>query len=122
MIKALVVDDMPMARKVVGYHLASHFHVLEASNGLMAMEIIKHENPGIIISDINMPEMDGVTLLKKLNADGLLYAANFYFSTTETLDDDILEGYKKIGLKGYIKKPFGEKELLKVLKKGEGNV
>lgn len=61
----LVVDDSGLIRKVVRKLLEEeHYHTLEAENGLEALKVLRREKADLIVSDLNMPEMDGLGLLK----------------------------------------------------------
>ena len=65
--KILLVDDEEGIRTVLGISLAdSGYHVLTAANGERALEIFKDEQPGIVLTDIKMPGMDGIELLQKI--------------------------------------------------------
>ena len=66
----LLVDDEDGIRKVLGIALADMgYHVLTAENGVEALRIFKDERPQIVLSDIKMPEMDGIELLRKIKQE-----------------------------------------------------
>jgi DNA-binding NtrC family response regulator len=67
--RVLVVDDEPFVRQTLSEWLRKkNFHVFEAENGRQAMERIRRDHPDIVISDIVMPGMDGLQLLKEAKA------------------------------------------------------
>lgn len=73
-IKVLIVDDEPLARRRIRSLLAKHSEmqiVSECSNGLEALEAIELKQPDLIFLDMQMPEMDGLTLIKNKNPDDL---------------------------------------------------
>jgi signal transduction histidine kinase/CheY-like chemotaxis protein len=68
--KILLVDDEEGIRKILGISLTdSGYQVFTAENGAEALKIINTENPSIVLSDIKMPVMDGLTLLRKIRSD-----------------------------------------------------
>jgi two-component system, chemotaxis family, chemotaxis protein CheY len=107
--RVLIVDDSPAMRtfvrrvmEVSGFDLAD---CLEASNGLQALEILKSEWVDAILSDINMPEMDGEELLRRLEADETLRQIPVIVIST---DGTVVrtERMVQLGAKGYVTKPF----------------
>lgn len=70
MYKVLIVEDDASLRKIVSDKLRSEsFEVLEAANGQIGLDMALKEHPSLILMDIVMPEMDGMTMLKKLRQD-----------------------------------------------------
>ena len=68
--KLLLVDDEDGIRKVLGISLAdSGYEVLSAAEGAEALEIFRREKPGIVLTDIKMPGMDGIELLRRIKAE-----------------------------------------------------
>jgi CheY-like chemotaxis protein len=89
---------------------------LEATNGKEAINIIKNQNPDIVLMDLRMPVMDGYEAIKILKADKMLKNIPVIVLTASAMkisDDDI----KKIGSDGYLRKPISRPELLDELKK-----
>lgn len=113
----LIVDDAPTMRQMVQFTLKTAGHsVIEAGDGVEAMEKLKSGlKPDLIITDMNMPRMDGITLIKNLRALPERKYTPILMLTTESLDEKKLEG-KNAGATGWIVKPFTPEHLLKVVK------
>ena len=116
--KVLIVEDSAPIRKALIFYLSSYYSVSEACNGQAAYEMVLVGDYDIIISDINMPEMDGVTLLMLLSKEGFLEKIKFFFSTSEDLVKKDIGEYEKYGLSGYIKKPIKKQSLLQQIGQG----
>ncbi|MBF0100263.1 MAG: response regulator [Desulfobacterales bacterium] len=105
----LIVDDsLPMRSVVKKTIKASGFsssNFYEAENGKQALDIIKQEWMDIIITDYNMPDMNGIELIKELKKDDFLTSIPILVVTTEGSQKKILE-FMTHGASGYIKKPF----------------
>ncbi len=103
--KILVVDDCPTTRKLLGHYLRSGgYSVVFAENGLDALEKLATETVNLIVTDLNMPYMDGIELIKTLRADPTWDETPILMVTTE---DDEAEKAKAIdfGANGYLVKP-----------------
>ncbi|HEY7392073.1 MAG TPA: response regulator [Bryobacteraceae bacterium] len=107
--RVLIVDDSPAMRafvrrvmEVSGFDLASCF---EASNGVQALEVLQSEWVDAILSDINMPEMDGEELLRRLEADETLRQIPVIIISTDGTPVRT-ERMLQLGAKGYVVKPF----------------
>ncbi|MBW6521341.1 MAG: response regulator [Desulfoarculaceae bacterium] len=105
----LLVDDSSTMRKIVGRSLhqagLDFDNIYEAADGLLALEVLEKESVDIVLSDMNMPNMDGISFLKeKANRPNMKDIPVFMFST-ET-GDDIIGEAKALGAVGAIKKPF----------------
>jgi DNA-binding response OmpR family regulator len=116
--QVLVVDDSPPMRKIVHNFLRQLgiLNVAEAENGKKAFEILEKEKIRLILSDWNMPEMDGMTLLKKVKSDTRYSAIPFVMVSTEIGENEMQTAMSE-GAAGYIGKPFSKFELKKILKK-----
>jgi two-component system chemotaxis response regulator CheY len=105
----LLVDDSSTMRKIVGRSLRQagieFDNIYEAADGLQALEVLEKESVDIVLSDINMPNMDGISFLReKANRPNMKNIPVFMIST-ET-GDDIIGEAKSLGAVGAIKKPF----------------
>jgi two-component system chemotaxis response regulator CheY len=105
----LLVDDSSTMRKIVGRSLRQagldFDNIFEAADGLLALEVLEKESVDIVLSDINMPNMDGISFLReKANRPNMKDIPVFMIST-ET-GEDIIGEAKSLGAKGAIKKPF----------------
>lgn len=114
----LVVDDSNSMRAVIKKVVTiSGFKMdkcLEAGNGREAMELLADNWVDVIISDINMPEVNGLELLELLAKNDTLKEIPVIMITTEGSDQRMKEAFSR-GAKGFIKKPFLPEEIKKVL-------
>ena len=106
-IKVLVVDDFATMRRIVkGVLKQMGFDkIVEAEDGSIAMDTLKKEEIGLIVSDWNMPKMTGLDLLKAVRGDDGLKGIPFIMVTAEGLKENVLEAVK-VGVTNYIVKPF----------------
>ena len=119
-IKVLVVDDFSTMRKIIRNNLKSlgFSNFVEAENGQEALEALKKDKLGLIISDWNMPKMSGIELLRAVRGDAGLKSIPFIMVTAEGQKDNVMEA-AEAGVSNYVVKPltpdtFSEK-LQKVL-------
>jgi len=108
--KILVVEDNPEMRSFICSSLALYYKVFEAENGLIGYDLAKKESPTLIISDIMMPELDGLGLCKKIKNN--LYTSHIpiILLTAKTDIQDQIEGLEE-GADDYITKPFNSEVL-----------
>jgi serine/threonine protein kinase len=110
-LKLLVVeDDAGMREHLVRILRHEGFDLLVASNGRIGLEMARLELPGLILSDVMMPELDGYGLLEALRADPLTSAIPFIFLTASTDRTDRRRGMN-LGADDYIGKPFSHDEV-----------
>ena len=118
--KILVVDDAFSIRQALSFVLTSNgFDVTEASDGDEALKKCADERFSLIISDVNMPNMDGITFIKKIKTDEACSENKFtpvIMLTTESGEDKKAEG-KEAGVKAWMVKPFPPEMLLDAVKK-----
>ena len=114
----LIVDDSGAMRSVVkkiitisGFKMDQCF---EAANGREALELLKETWVDIIMSDLNMPEMNGLELLANLKKDELLKEIPVVIITTEG-SDERKKLVADMGASGFIKKPFVPEEVRRIL-------
>lgn len=114
----LIVDDSLAMRSIIkktidmsGFDLGEIF---EGNNGEEALAILKENWVDVILTDIHMPIMDGVSLMKIQMKDPVLSSIPVVFITTEGREDRIKEIFV-MGAKGYIRKPFKPEEIKKLL-------
>jgi two-component system, chemotaxis family, chemotaxis protein CheY len=114
----MIVDDSNAMRAVIKKIISmSGFKMdkcLNAGNGKEALDILAHEWVDVIISDINMPEMNGLELLAKLKQDDLYREIPVILISTEGSDERMQKAFAG-GAQGFIKKPFLPEELRKKL-------
>jgi len=108
-ISALIVDDSSVMRKIVERALRQSglaiAEVFEASNGLEALDVLRRARVDLILSDINMPNMDGLEFLRQMRAQELAPDVPVVMITTEGSEDHVREAIVA-GAQGYIRKPF----------------
>ena len=113
----LTVDDSKTMRDMVAFTLkGAGFDVLEAVDGQDALSKVAGKRVDVVITDINMPIMDGITLVKELRGQADFKATPILMLTTETDDDKRQQG-KAAGATGWIVKPFDPEKLLQVVNK-----
>ena len=105
--KILVVDDMSTMRRIVKNIMKQlgFANVEEAENGQDALDKLKTESFGFVISDWNMPVMTGIDLLRAIRADDKLKAIPVLMVTAEAQKENLVEAIKA-GVSNYIVKPF----------------
>ena len=101
----LIVEDEDDIRNYLLTELGNHFRVLSCSNGKEAMEIIMSHMPDLVLSDIMMPEINGITLLKKLKQNIKTNHIPIILLTAKNSEKDYIEGLS-LGADAYIAKPF----------------
>lgn len=115
--RILAVDDSVSIRKSISFILGQEgFEVVEAENGSDGLNKSKGEKFGLIITDINMPIMDGIQFIKELRSTVEHKFTPIIVLTTENQDSKMQEG-KAAGATGWIVKPFSSEKLIAVVKK-----
>ncbi|MBP6611019.1 MAG: response regulator [Paludibacter sp.] len=109
--RLLIVDDEEEIRNYLKDEFAGRYRVYEAENGKQALDFILTEKPDLVISDVMMPEMDGISLCKKLKSNININHIPIILLTAKSADEDKAEGFD-IGADAYVAKPFNI-ELLK---------
>ncbi|MBX3304022.1 MAG: response regulator [Nitrospira sp.] len=114
----LIVDDSPTMRQIVAFTLTNAgFTVIEAEHGKDAVsKIAKGPKMDIVVTDLNMPEMDGITLIKELRRLSAFKFTPILMLTTESAVEKKQAG-KEAGATGWIVKPFNPEVLLKTIAK-----
>jgi len=110
--KVLSVDDSRTIRLIVTRSLKPFdCTVVEASNGEEGLAAAANEKPDLILLDISMPIMDGVTMLTRLKEDESLRAIPVIMLTAEAGRDNVLQ-IAKLGVRDYLVKPFKDQQLI----------
>lgn len=108
-VSALIVDGSSVMRKIVERALRqaglSVGTVFEASNGVDALDVLRNHRVDVILSDINLPRMDGLEFLRQLRKQNLAPDVPVIMITTESSEDHVREAIAA-GAQGYIRKPF----------------
>jgi two-component system chemotaxis response regulator CheY len=105
--KILTVDDFSTMRRIIKniLHHLGYPNVVEADDGSAAFAILQTQDIDFVISDWNMPQMNGLELLKAIRADDKLQHVPVLLVTAEALKENVVEAVKA-GVNGYIVKPF----------------
>jgi len=115
--KIITVDDSASVRQMVSFTLkGAGYDVIEAEDGKDALAKLNGLGVQMVITDLNMPNMDGIELIKALRAQAAYKFIPIVFLTTESQDTKKQEG-KAAGATGWIVKPFKPDQLLTVVKK-----
>lgn len=109
--RILIVDDNPDMRAYIQRLALREFAVDTAPNGQVALEMIQQKKPDLVVSDIMMPVLDGIGLLRALKNNPETAAIPVIFLSARAGEEARIEGYD-IGADDYLVKPFSAKELL----------
>jgi len=113
----LAVDDSASMRQMVAFTLKGAGHmVLEAEDGQAALAAVRGKKVDVVVTDVNMPRMDGITLVKSLRALPEFKFTPILLLTTESADNKKAEG-RAAGATGWLVKPFNPDQLLATIKK-----
>jgi len=113
----LAVDDSSSMRQMVTFTLKSDgYDVTEAEDGAVALNIAKGKPFDLVLTDVNMPNMDGITLISELRKLPSFKGTPLLMLTTESATDKKQAG-KNAGATGWIVKPFNPEQLLSVIKR-----
>ena len=113
----MTVDDAASMRQMVSFTLADVGHkVVEAKDGEEALDLAQKRKIDAFIVDINMPRMDGITLVKHLRALPNYKFVPILMLTTESQDTKRMEG-KAAGATGWLVKPFNPEQLVSIVDK-----
>lgn len=115
--KILLVDDSRTIRKIIRKALSSYScTILEAANGREALEIAGHESPGLIILDINMPELDGGETLRQLKGNPSLSVIPVMMLTANADRENITKFYE-MGAVDYVTKSLNPADVIERVKR-----
>ncbi len=113
----MTVDDSASVRLMVKFSLAElGFEIVEAVDGVDALRKIEKKPVHMLITDINMPELDGISLVRKVREIPACKFIPIIMLTTESQEEKKREG-RKAGATGWIVKPFRPDQLVSVVKK-----
>ncbi|MCP4449244.1 MAG: response regulator [Myxococcales bacterium] len=120
MAQILVIDDSATMRQLLSTTLVEAGHqVVLAKDGMEALAIAQGSTPEVVMTDINMPRMDGLTLIKKLRAMPAYKRIPIIVLTTE-IDSKKKQIAKMAGATGWVTKPFDPPKLLAAIKRVVG--
>lgn len=113
----MTVDDTASMRQMISFTLDSVGHsVVQACDGNEALKLAQEKQVDLVIADINMPNMDGITLVKSLRNMPNYKLTPILMLTTESQSTKRQEG-KSAGATGWIVKPFNPDQLIAIVKK-----
>jgi two-component system chemotaxis response regulator CheY len=124
-LRTLIVDDSSVMRKIVARALqqggVSIGEILEAGNGVEALDILRRQRVDLVLSDINMPVMDGLEFVRQLQSVDSAKGIPVVMITTEGSESHVMQAIS-CGARGYIRKPFTpdqmKQHVLPLLQKG----
>jgi two-component system chemotaxis response regulator CheY len=113
----LIVDDSASMRQLIAFTIKdAGYEVLLAENGTEALEKLQSARVDMVITDLNMPEMDGITFIRELRGKADYKFVPIVMLTTESQEAKKQEG-RAAGASGWIVKPFSPSQLMDVIKK-----
>lgn len=106
-IKVLVADDFATMRKIIRNILKQigFENILEAEDGHAALQVLKNEEVGLVVTDWNMPNLSGIELLRQIRQNPKTAKVPVLMVTAEGLKENVLEAVKA-GVNNYVVKPF----------------
>jgi len=113
----LVVDDMAMYRRMASHALvAAGYEVLEAENGEDGLQVLAESDVHAVVSDLNMPVMDGLTMIERIRANPTTRGIPVLMVTTESSAEIRARG-REAGATGWLVKPYKPAHLLMSLRR-----
>lgn len=113
----LAVDDSPSMRKMVSFTLSgAGYKVVEAVDGMDALEKVEAEHIDLVLADQNMPRLDGIGLTRRLREHPRFRNTPILILTTES-SDQMKQAGRAAGATGWLVKPFDPNRLIEVLQK-----
>jgi two-component system chemotaxis response regulator CheY len=113
----MTVDDSASVRMMVNFTLSElGFEIVEAANGKDALRKMETQQVHMLITDVNMPELDGISLVRKIRENPSYRFIPIIILTTESQEEKKKEG-KQAGATGWIVKPFKPEQLIAVVRK-----
>jgi len=115
--RILVVDDMAMYRRMASHALvAAGYEVLEAENGEDGLQVLAESDVHAVVSDLNMPVMDGLTMIERIRANPTTRGIPVLMVTTESSAEIRARG-REAGATGWLVKPYKPAHLLMSLRR-----
>lgn len=114
-VTVMIVEDEIAIRELLADILSPHYKVIEAGDGQEAIDLLSSELPDVIISDIMMPKVDGITLADKIRNNSLTRHIPVIHLSAKTAVEDYVTSYEH-GVDLYIPKPFAPQQVLAALR------
>ena len=115
--RVLTVDDSPTMRDMLAHTLGSAgYHVIQAKDGKEGVAILAKETFDCVITDVNMPNLDGLDMIEEVRRDERHRATPILVLTTESAPE-LKDRARKAGATGWIVKPFDPVKLMDVMRK-----
>ncbi|GBF48982.1 response regulator receiver domain-containing protein [Leptospira ryugenii] len=115
--KILIIDDSAVFRKIISVHLKNaNFELVEAGDGLEGLSKLEEHQIDLIVSDMNMPNMDGISFIKKTKENPKYKFTPIIMLTTESQPEKKQQGMDA-GARAWLTKPFSPEELLETISK-----
>lgn len=112
----MVVDDSASVRQLMGFSLAgANYRVVEAANGQEALELFDKEDISMVITDLNMPKMDGLQLIRELRSGRASRFMPIVLLTSES-EQENRQRSKDVGASAWLNKPFKPNQLLQMVR------
>jgi len=113
----LTVDDSKTMRQMLMHALSkAGFNVVQAEDGVEGLQVLSHSNPDAIVTDINMPRMDGFGFIEGVRSQNDYRAIPILVLTTES-DGEKKERARRAGATGWIIKPFDPEKLVNAIRR-----
>lgn len=110
--KVLIVEDDTDLRELLVYHLRREgFLVLATSDGYEGLEIIRHEQPHVVLLDLMLERFDGLQICRQLRHEPVANSPSIIIVSARTDEEDVLQGLS-LGADDYVRKPFKPKEVV----------
>ncbi|MEM9705025.1 MAG: response regulator [Pseudomonadota bacterium] len=122
-LRVLVVDDLSASRALVYncFDMMGVKNIMAAKNGVDALEAIKKSPVHIVISDYNMPGMDGLQLLQAIRSNPKTARTGFIL-VTGSQDKALIDKGRKLGMNNYLAKPFNPRDLERCIERVVGKL
>jgi len=109
--RVLVVDDNADMRRYISRLLAAHYDVVTAGDGEAALDLVRADPPDLVVTDVMMPRLDGLELLRRLRADPATVGIPVVILSARAGEEGVVEGLEA-GADDYLVKPFSARELV----------